>query len=144
MGRLLKTSEDSQSSLKKDELDRKLSSAAVRKQELLDQKTNKVTAYLASAFDRGQEALKKKRLRDNSKGKVGESLDFLDDAGLMWMNDDSSIARSVTSTSSTKSNVQIRLEGYKRSKPTREAMDEKLHAAWKRRELAVESTKRKA
>jgi len=142
--RLLKTSEDSQSSLKKDELDRKLSSAAVRKQELLDQKTNKVTAYLASAFDRGQEALKKKRLRDNSKGKVGESLDFLDDAGLMWMNDDSSIARSVTSTSSTKSNVQIRLEGYKRSKPTREAMDEKLHAAWKRRELAVESTKRKA
>jgi len=151
---------------KKQRLENKMSVAADKRQELLDAKVSKLSSYLATAHERGQEALKRKEelLSTKNEDEHFMSLDIgllplssineleelvADDASEPKQpprddNDEASINPSIASSTSTKSAVQIRLEQWEKPSLTKQALDAKLLAATQRRRTAIIGVREKA
>lgn len=163
----LKNSKEANVSSKKLQLDAKYEQAAERKQLLIKARKAKVTEYLSRALERGQEAIKRKEemslngeeIEDNmiitntsSLSSIQEDAQFdpNDDHigitgadALAWLDDENSVA-SFSSSASTKSKAQRRLESYKRTTPSKADFDAKLEAAERRREKVLFATKENA
>jgi len=140
---------------KKEELDSKLSSAVERKQALLEDKRTKATAYLALAYQRGQEAIKRKESMSASElqalgeiptmslGSIKEDTEFdpsealIHKLALQWLSDENSVSSFVTNE--PKSKAQLRLEKYTKPTPTISAIEAKLESASSRRDLSISS-----
>jgi hypothetical protein len=154
---LLMNSKDANISSKKLELDSKLSSAVERSKALIDAKSDKAAAYLARAYEHGQELLKKEKIETMSLNgddmimnlsSIGEHKEYdpkdeaVDTQALQWLDDENSVAS--FSTIGSKSRAQLRLERYEKSILTQAALNAKLEAAVSRRELAISNTQEKA
>ncbi len=151
-------SKDANVSSKKLELEDRQALAAERKQALLDAKKAKVAKYLARAYERGQEAIKRKEemslngddlMINMSLSSIKEDQEVverdedLEKLALQWLDDENSVA-SFSTTGSSKSRVQTRLESYTKSSPSKDIMEARLEAAQKRREESLSTTKEKA
>ena len=155
---------ETESSREKNE--QKFKQALGRKDSLMQKVSAKAAAYVNSATERGQEAIKNRDSDGNtvtsleSEIRAASSLDFSlasirEDSVLEEQQESSPQERSlfegnhvddasVSSTSSNKSQVQIRLEKWERKVPTKDSLQSKLDAAAKRREASLLKTKSKS
>ena len=152
----------------RERIDQRMMKAAERKDSFIKKISTRASAYVSSATERGQEAKKNRDSDGNSVasfeseiravGSSGFSLasireDSVLDDSMQRQIDSSpppSVAEgsfaddsSVSSTSSNKSKVQLRLEQWERKVPTKESLQSKLDAAAKRRETSLLETRNK-
>jgi hypothetical protein len=148
-------------STKRVELDSKNSCAAKRKQALLVDKKTKAAAYLALAYQRGQEAMKRKeslsaselqslgKIPTASLGSIKEDMEFdpsenlSEKLALQWLSDENFVS-STFSMNVSKSKAQLRLEQYTMAIPTKSHIQAKLESASSRRDSSISSTVKKA
>ena len=162
---------ETESSREKNE--QKFMQALERKDSFMQKISAKAAAYVSSAAERGQEAMKNRDSDGNSVASL--ELDILatgsNDFSLASIREDDVLDEkelsrapqvqsllegsyadadadaddsSVSSTSSNKSQVQLRLEKWERKVPTQESFKSKLDAAAKRREASLLETKNKS
>ena len=153
-------SDDASVSSRKQELDEKYARAAERKHALIEARKAKVNAYLSQTFTRGQEAIKRKEemslsgadmiiTNASSLSSIQEDMEAdsaglaITDSALGWLDDENSVA-SMSSSASSKSRVQRRLESYKKKTASKSNIAEKLQAAERRREMTISATQERA
>lgn len=142
-----KSQQDAQVQSIQKKTDMKHSLAAQRKEAHMNEKSAKVAAYLSVTLQRGQEAKKKKEeatiTNEECSMVESEPDDFINIKNNHCV-DESSITAPISSTTSRKRNIQIRLEQWERPTSSRDLLVAKLNAASQRKVDFISSKIEKA